>query len=1048
MKNNLFSKLVALFLTGAMLTGVGCKDYDGDIDDINKKLDDLTGKVALKTDLTAMQSSITKLEAIDHGAFLKTSDFQTKFDAALTAAKVASKDDIKNFLTSDQIKALIAGYGYQNAQQVKDLISANTLKEADIKAIFNSMIATDDAYAKFQSKVLADIATKLGQWTLNSTQMDAIKASMATALADENGAFRASINTWLGKDFEKYMVEYMKGDAFKSASSSAAIAAINAQIGDAQKSLVENINKMIDDAVASNKESYLKIEDLNTKFGTYTETITKLAGQIAALEGRIQSLVWVPTSLGEVEYNAIVVKAADYFVNAAGDRIYATDKKPQVIEVTYRVSPAALATQMTTTNVQFVAEKLTRADANLLKITEVKNADATTGKFTVVAETNYRFIADHSIVNTLAFALNVKMDGAKDAQGIDFTSAFTGMEPGPGGNVASHIVVAVKNADNTYTELGDNNSFYETRLPYSDTKTVNFFDGFGVYYKEGTTYEAIADRWMGVTFQPTFNPGTSVSAHPANYTLTNTTAKIKTSDTDLIGDVITSGNLGVRVTVDGQDAMDKLYAKQRITVIGNDTPVAATTNATLAWKYAIAKSDATSRNVYTAAPVTLESGKISAAIFNALTSPVVTVAAPQGVTAPFSATLAKASTPSADSDVQKITATITGDLKVGGVYTIVAVYTLADNNTVTITIPVTVAGMPALPEVTIPAKEFAYAGVARIFELVSKYAESIWTDSYKPAFADKNEFVAAINGATAAITKNGKATLAINGVNLDVVFDADAVYGTAYKPSLVLTDAKLTGLTVTFKTAGVTLTDANAKLTKVTNFFDAADGKALAITKFPTASTFSVVDKLLDGAYSYTGTIANTKIVYSLDNTQFGTFAGTKPVITNNKLVWGTWNKLVVNVTVQLQAQDGTLLDEQKFDVKINDPVAASITLASTKASISLTSGTLTADVVASMTMKETVSGSANKNIFKSGEAQGLDADLKAALTGSATYEIVESSLGTLDKTKFSVNANGVLTTTLDPSLTLLNPQEVLVKVTYKYQFGDRSVNVPVIIKK
>ena len=35
--NNLFRKFLALFLTGTMLAGVGCKDYDDDIDDINKK---------------------------------------------------------------------------------------------------------------------------------------------------------------------------------------------------------------------------------------------------------------------------------------------------------------------------------------------------------------------------------------------------------------------------------------------------------------------------------------------------------------------------------------------------------------------------------------------------------------------------------------------------------------------------------------------------------------------------------------------------------------------------------------------------------------------------------------------------------------------------------------------------------------------------------------------------------------------------------------------------------------------------------------------------
>ena len=36
MKKNLFRKFLALFLTGTMLAGVGCKDYDDDIDDLKE----------------------------------------------------------------------------------------------------------------------------------------------------------------------------------------------------------------------------------------------------------------------------------------------------------------------------------------------------------------------------------------------------------------------------------------------------------------------------------------------------------------------------------------------------------------------------------------------------------------------------------------------------------------------------------------------------------------------------------------------------------------------------------------------------------------------------------------------------------------------------------------------------------------------------------------------------------------------------------------------------------------------------------------------------
>ena len=47
MKKNLFRKFLALFLTGTLLAGVGCKDYDDDIKEINNKIEGLKrGKLA------------------------------------------------------------------------------------------------------------------------------------------------------------------------------------------------------------------------------------------------------------------------------------------------------------------------------------------------------------------------------------------------------------------------------------------------------------------------------------------------------------------------------------------------------------------------------------------------------------------------------------------------------------------------------------------------------------------------------------------------------------------------------------------------------------------------------------------------------------------------------------------------------------------------------------------------------------------------------------------------------------------------------------------
>ena len=60
MKKNLFRKFLALFLTGTLLAGVGCKDYDDDIKEINNKIEGLeTGKLAsLEEQLNSLKVTI------------------------------------------------------------------------------------------------------------------------------------------------------------------------------------------------------------------------------------------------------------------------------------------------------------------------------------------------------------------------------------------------------------------------------------------------------------------------------------------------------------------------------------------------------------------------------------------------------------------------------------------------------------------------------------------------------------------------------------------------------------------------------------------------------------------------------------------------------------------------------------------------------------------------------------------------------------------------------------------------------------------------------
>lgn len=61
MKHNLLRNFLALVLSGIMLAGAGCKNYDDDIDKINNRLDELY--VRLPTLTSRSRASGTRFRA-------------------------------------------------------------------------------------------------------------------------------------------------------------------------------------------------------------------------------------------------------------------------------------------------------------------------------------------------------------------------------------------------------------------------------------------------------------------------------------------------------------------------------------------------------------------------------------------------------------------------------------------------------------------------------------------------------------------------------------------------------------------------------------------------------------------------------------------------------------------------------------------------------------------------------------------------------------------------------------------------------------------------
>ena len=101
MKNYLFRNFTALLLSGTMLAGVGCKDYDDDIDNINKRLDAMEIELssvpeqieAIKgsiPDLTDLTSRVAALE----GSSIDSEGLKTELEALQATLETYVDDEI------------------------------------------------------------------------------------------------------------------------------------------------------------------------------------------------------------------------------------------------------------------------------------------------------------------------------------------------------------------------------------------------------------------------------------------------------------------------------------------------------------------------------------------------------------------------------------------------------------------------------------------------------------------------------------------------------------------------------------------------------------------------------------------------------------------------------------------------------------------------------------------------------------------------------------------------------------------------------------------
>lgn len=1011
MKHNLFRNFTALLLSGTMLAGVGCKDYDDDIDNINKRLDEMQVTVSsLPEQIEAIKGSIPDLTSLTS----RVADLEGKLEGVT---------DLKGQL--DALK------GLENTLKtyVDDEIGKATTADA-LKKTLDNYYATATA--------LSDLELKLTDITKDNGTIDQAVAAAVSEIQNDLTDLETSIKSWMGTQMENYLTKEAT-EKYADNAASGAVQEVFDQIKSAQGEYYDALTAAVKNAIVG-ENGTIKIgkEQLDSALQTLIDEITPLISRVAELEGRIQSLVYVPSTLEEAQNNTIMFKGTSWITFDESTKFYLDQTNKQTAKITFRVSPASLAGKITKKNVSIVTEKIakTRAEEPLFVVTDVtaeKDGETCTGEFTVTAECNYNYGEVDG--ETLAIALNVNIapaEGSDSKFGIDYTTSYIGTDYEEGGEINDKLVIAKELENGAFVE--PDGGMYKTELKYNSDETVTFLDGFSIYYKDGDEYTALSNWEKAEDLLEIAAPEekATTSGTEALYELGTTTVKFKdAANGNNVGEInskITSKPFTFNL-VYNKKTIKVGSVQHEITIVGDNTDVQADAIA-MTWSYAAATTDqlyskeaidlteVLDPKTYVAMKGYTQAAELAAGKYTvALTKNGQAVA---GITA----TIALTTTPSVAGDAQQIKVTLTGDLKETATYELKAVYMHEDLTTATINATIDVTGMPTLPSYdlsngTTSIKEYKGQNKFEMLEgFAAAYAKKVWNDELKAAFGTEETLAGIFTGITPTAAGSDEATLSVEDGNIFVTFENAAKFGESYQPTLTFTHGTIAELKVLFTSKVQLAKPANVELEA--NDAIISNGQATAQTQI-SGTSFDVIDKALDGAFFYDQSIEGLKVVYSIATDLDDFEGGEAPAIVDNKLAWNDWTGLTLDVKATLEL-NGRQIDEATFTVAIKDPIvdAQISTLENVNASIYTDETNKTFDVASMLKL----SAQNGENVFANN-------DLATAIEGKPSYKLVEEN----PNIKLT---NGVVSLITDSSLTL-TAFDVEVEVNYSYKFGKRG---------
>ncbi len=875
-----FNKLkTPLLLSAMLLSVVACSDYDDDIAGLSDRIDVIEGNYVT---VSSMESQIAAVTA-------------TIPDLTSIYSRLDALEGELDGVDLSELQAAIDGLNETIATNIESVVTTDFLTEM-----------LDNVY--LTEITLAQIQALLGD------ENEGLIADIVSAMA--------AASQWVGNDA---LADYLLiDDAYSDADAQVVVA-----------SYFDEIKEALIAEVAAQTLS----EEITLSSGTVTTiqaALDDLTSRVAELEGRIQSLVFVPETADKF---AVTFAGQDY-VKFGEEKVYLAPVS-STRELTFQVSPVSWAEKFTTENVTLYSVEYTRAEAPFT-IVDIEASEEGDGKFTVSLVYNF----EDAPLFGYGLALYIDMEAVSGStSSTDFITEYVSVDVEAGEDLASSIYYG-KYEGNMFTFFAGVDGqivvkdVEEIEKSYDYTETINFLDGCDWYvYKndEMVTFASLYDAASLLSIEePTDEATLSPSGNESSYELTATSATIIDGSADLIGDVITSAEYQFALTY-GDETISLGSATTEITIVERALSYEAT-----AWDFMWTYS---SGNAYASAGSTTIDGCISisdsmsAEMFNELydnnnngTTGSAKIYDVDGVEVPgASVEVVFFSMVNGSNDVKPIQVILSGMPTETAEYLVVYTDTDVFSDSVEIEIPISFTGMPVVTGLDLGSvSPFSYTGQTSDVILDNLSAE-LWAVN-KDAFEghiSEAEFESVVSSIVLSGTDPMRLRAANNVLSVRYNNFANFDFDTPYELSLELED-DVFGDAFTTITATVILENNLEDYLQTADAFVDADGNVEIETEL-IGSIFNVVSKNLVSTHTFnvdanvTGTV---ELVYSIteDLVEWSTANPTlaQPTVIDGVLSWGDWNSPEISMVVEAYV-GGVLVASNEFIAYITSPLGDKI---------------------------------------------------------------------------------------------------------------------------